>query len=534
MNRQARNQTGDRIESRCVQGEGRGAHRAAQRRPGRRQRPAGELAARVWHNLNRYEFPGPIYLINPRRSEIWDQPCYPDFPALPQAPDHMVVLVPAAAVVDTLRRGAAAGARSATVFSAGFGEGFDSEAAALGRELAAVIAQTGLGVSGPNCMGNVCAKSRLVTLTEDRPLAVRPGPVALVGQSGGMMIFTNQALQERGIWPEYLITSGNEAGLSIGDYIAFFADQPELKVVIIYVEAISQLAKFKAACRMARAANKSIVAVKLGQSEGGRSAAMSHTGSLAGSVEAFDAIAGEVGVIRADTLDDAVEITELLVHTGDPPGRRLGAVTLSGAYRGLLLDSAERNALQFQPLAQATTDRLNSILKVGSLVSNPIDGGFGVLTSAENYMASIEAMQADPNVDMVLVQEGLPRAPGSDRAEHYIQLANDYAATKATKPIAFVTPISHGQTDYSRELRAKAGHVSFLQEAYKALRAIASVARRDERARLAHGTTLEAHARTPERRALIERLRARATATPVALDESSSKEVLRAYGIATP
>jgi acetyltransferase len=135
---------------------------------------------------------------------------------------------------------------------------------------------------------------------------------------------------------------------------------------------------------------------------------------------------------------------------------------------------------------------------------------------------------------MVLVQEGLPRAPGSDRAEHYIRLANDYAATRATKPIAFVTPISHGQTDYSRALRANAGHVSFLQEAYKALRAIASVARRDERARLAHGTTLEAHTPAPERHALIERLRARATATPVALNESESKGVLRAYGIATP
>ena len=493
----------------------------------------GSWAARVWHNLKRYEFPGPIYLINPRRSEIWEQPCYPDFQALPQAPDHMVVLVPAAGVIDTLRRGAAAGARSATVFSAGFGEGFDSKAATLGRELAAVIAQTGLGVSGPNCMGNVCAKSRLVTLTEDRPLAVRPGPVALVGQSGGMMIFTNQALQERGIWPEYLITSGNEAGLSIADYIAFFAGEPELKVIIIYVEAISQLAKFKAACRMARAANKSIVAVKLGQSEGGRSAAMAHTGSLAGSIEAFDAIAGEVGVIRADTLDDAVEITELLVHTGAAPGRRLGAVTLSGAYRGLLLDSAERNGLQFPALAPATTERLNAVLTVGSLVANPIDGGYGVLSSADNFMASIDALQADPNVDMVLVQEGLPRAPGSDRAEHYIRLADDYAATTATKPIAFVTPISHGQTDYSRALRAKAPHVSFLQEAYKALRAIASVARRDERERLARGSLLQPQAPAPERRDLAERLRSRATAEPVALDEAQSKEVLRAYGIAT-
>src|ERR1700675_2847996 len=209
---------------------------------GASDRPGG-WSARVWRNLTRYEFPGPIYLVNPRRTEIWDRPCYPDFKSLPEPPDHLVVLVPAAGVAEALRSGAAAGARSATVFSAGFGEAFDSEAAALGRELAAVIAETGLGVSGPNCMGNVCAKSRLVTLTEDRPLAVRAGPVALVGQSGGMMIFINAALEERGIWAEYLITSGNEAGLSVPDYIAFFADQPELKVIVIYVEAISNLEK---------------------------------------------------------------------------------------------------------------------------------------------------------------------------------------------------------------------------------------------------------------------------------------------------
>ena len=494
----------------------------------------GSWAARAWHNLNRYEFPGPIYLVNPRRSEIWGKPCYPDFAALPQTPDHVVVLVPAAGVIDALERAAAAGARSATVFSAGFGEGFDREAAARGRELAAMIARTGLAVSGPNCMGNVCAASRLVTLTEDRPLAVRRGPVALVGQSGGMMIFTNQALQERGIWPGYLITSGNEAGLATADYIAFFADQAELEVIIIYVEAVARLPTFKAACRMARAAGKSIVAVKLGHSEAGRGAAMAHTGSLAGSVEAFDAVAGELGVIRADTLDDAVEITELLVHTGAPPGRRLGAVTLSGAYRGLLLDSAERNGLEFPELAPETTARLEAALTVGSLVANPIDGGFGVLSSADNFMASIDALQADPNVDMVLIQEGLPRAPGSERAEHYIRLADDYAATKAKKPIAFVTPISHGQTDYSRALRAAAPHVSFLQEAYKALRAIASVARRDERERLACTGADERQPPTPERRALIERLRAHATEEPVALDESQSKAVLRAWGIATP
>jgi acetyltransferase len=493
----------------------------------------GSWAARVWRNLNRYQFPGPIHLINPRRDEIWEKPCYPDFKSLPEAPDHLVVLVPAAAVAETLRSGAAAGARSATVFSAGFGEAFDHEAAALGRELKAVIAETGLGVSGPNCMGNVCAKSRLVTLTEDRPLAVRTGPVALVGQSGGMMIFINAALEERGIWAQYLITSGNESGLSVPDYVAFFADQPELKVIIIYVEAMSDPEKFAAACRMARAAGKEIVAVKLGRSEAWRTAAMAHTGSLAGSVEVFDALAGELGVIRADTLDDAVEVTELIAHTGAPAGRRLGAITLSGAFRGLILDATERNQLVLPALAPQTTDRLNAVLGVGSLVSNPIDGGFGVLTSAENYLASIEAMQADPGLDMLLLQEALPREPGSARAESYIGIVEAYAAAGARKPIAFVTPVSHGQTEHSRALRGRAPHVSFLQEANKALRAIAAVARARECEALA-GTAASERRPTPAQAEAIERLAGRATAKATALDEVESKELLRAYGIMAP
>src|SRR5579864_1179825 len=118
-----------------------------------------------------------------------------------------------------------------------------------------------------------------------------------------MLIYMNVALEERGIAAEYLITSGNEAGLGIPDYVAFFADQPELKVIILYIEAITDLAKFKAACRMARKAGKAIVALKLGQSEEGRQAALAHTGSLAGSMEAFDAVAADLGVIRAGSLD---------------------------------------------------------------------------------------------------------------------------------------------------------------------------------------------------------------------------------------
>ncbi|MGE3645318.1 MAG: acetate--CoA ligase family protein [Beijerinckiaceae bacterium] len=490
----------------------------------------GSWAARVWRNLNRYAFPGNIHLFNPGRDEVFDKTCYRTFDDMPEPPDHLIVLVPAQHVPDLLRAGAAAGARSATVFSSGFGEAYDTKAEALGVDLRKAIAETGIGVSGPNCMGNICGPSSFVTLTEDRPLAPGNGPVALVGQSGGVMIFTNQALGERGIKAGYLITSGNEAGLSAADYIAYFAAEPEIKVIIVYIEALKDIERFKAACKDARARGKHVVAIKLGASEAGRGAAMAHTGSLAGTLEAFDALAADIGVVRAETLDEAVEITELLVHTGPAPGTRLGAITLSGAYRGLLLDAAEKHGLQFPPLQQGTLDRLNETLGVGSLVSNPIDGGFGVLTSADNFINSIKALEADPNIDMLLLQESLPREPGSDRAEKYIALVEDYVRNTAKKPVSFITPITHSQTDYSRNLRNSARHVSFLQEANRALRAIAATARSGERAAMAAASSPRPTAEQKQLAGALN-IHARGAKSPVALNEYQSKQYLRVWGV---
>jgi acetate---CoA ligase (ADP-forming) len=167
-------------------------------------------------------------------------------------------------------------------------------------------------------------------------------------------------------------------------------------------------------------------------------------------------------------------------------------------------------------------------------VGNPTDGGYGVLTSADNYINSIDAMQADPNIDIVLVQEQIPREAGAGRAEAYVRLLENYVATRAKKPIAFCAPASHGHTDFSRALRTEAPHVSFLQEGNKALRAIAAVARRDEMERLARSAEGTRPTRTAQQTALIERLRQRAGAEAAALNEFDSKEVLRTYGIASP
>jgi acetyltransferase len=496
---------------------------------GASERPAS-WAARVWQNLQRHGFPGPAYPINPNRAEIFGHKCYPDLRALPEPPDHLIVLVPAAGVVPVLREAAAMGARSATVFSAGFGEANDAEGQERQRALRALLAETGLAISGPNCMGNICARSRLVTMSDTRGTTVARGPVAMVGQSGGVMLFTHSVLAERGHVAGYLITSGNEAGLTIADYIAFFASEPDIRVILCYIEAVADLAKFKAACRMAQRAGKPVIVHKLGGSEAGKAAALAHTGSLAGSAAAFDAVAGELGVIRTSSLDDAVELIELLLATPAPKGRRLGAITLSGAYRGLLLDAAAEHNLEFPPLAPETDARLNALLSVGSLVSNPLDGGYGVLSSRETYLACVEALDRDPNVDILLLQEELPRAPGGDRTESYLRGVEAYIASAARKPIAFVSVLSHGHSDYSRALRSELPHLSFLNESGKAMRVIDLAIRRNE---LATAAPISAPSALDD--AALSRLAGQACADrPVGLGEQQSKEILRRYGIHPP
>ena len=175
---------------------------------------------------------------------------------------------------------------------------------------------------------------------------------------------------------------------------------------------------------------------------------MAHTASLAGAIEAFDAVAADLGVMRADTLDDAVEISRATGpyrRAGRPAPRRHHAV--GRVPRPAVTTPPSATACNFQRSPTTTLAKLNAILGVGSLVSNPIDGGFGVLTSDDNYKASIAALQADPNIDMILMQENLPREPGSDRAERYIAHGRSASSRwRAESRSPFITPVSHSQT----------------------------------------------------------------------------------------
>jgi acyl-CoA synthetase (NDP forming) len=484
----------------------------------------GNYAERIWNNLVKYGYQGGLYPLNARRETVWGVPCYKDFASLPEKPDHVLVLVPARFAVQVIRDAAAAGARSATIVTSGFSELQDDESQRLAAELREAIRETGLAVTGPNCLGNLSAGEKIFTNIDDRIVTMEAGPVAIAGQSGAIVMAIRQALEDRGVGVGYMVTTGNEAGLETPDLMRYFAADPSIRVIVVYLEGVRNTKAFREACKAARAAGKPVIALKLGASEGGRAAAMAHTGALAGSIETFDAISTREGVIRARGLDELIETTECFVHADPPKGARLAAVTLSGGKRGLLIDAFSSAGLNFTQLGKGASDRLAKMLGPGSIVGNPLDAGFAAVVDPSVYMQSIKIMIDDPETDIVIIDSELPKAPHELR-EKNLRIVNDMAAN-ADKPVIYISTMSIGFTEFTKSLRRSLPHLAVMQGLDRAVGAIKALI---DYASLRKEVPDVVSSSSAAARATLERTLKNATGA--ALDEVASKKLLKAYGI---
>ena len=484
----------------------------------------GNYAERIWNNLIKYQYQGGLYPLNARRETIWGVPCYKDFASLPDKPDHVLVMVPARFAVQVIRDAAAAGARSATIVTSGFSELQDVESQRLAAELQAAVRETGLAVTGPNCLGNLSAGEKIFTNIDDRIVTMEAGPVAIVGQSGAIVMAIRQALEDRGVGVGYMVTTGNEAGLETPDLMAYFAADPSIRVIVVYLEGVRNTKVFREACKAARSAGKPVIALKLGSSEGGRAAAMAHTGALAGSIETFDAISRREGVIRVAGLDEMIETTECFVHADPPKAGRLAAVTLSGGKRGLLIDAFHAAGLNFAPLSQNASEKLANMLGPGSIVGNPLDAGFAAVVDPSVYMQSIKIMIDDPDTDIVIIDSELPKAPHEQR-EKNLRIVNEMAKA-GSKPVIYISTMSIGFTDFMKTLRKSLPHIAVLQGLDRAVGAIKSLI---DYASLRKVVPEVKSSSSAAARATLEKTFK--TATGAALDEVVSKALLKAYGI---
>ncbi|MGX4774638.1 acetate--CoA ligase family protein [Bradyrhizobium guangdongense] len=484
----------------------------------------GNYAERIWNNLVKYGYEGGLYPVNAKRDTIWGVPCYEDIASLPEKPDHVLVLVPARFAVQVIRDAAAAGARSATIVTSGFSELQDEESQKLAAELQKAVRETGLAVTGPNCLGNLSAGEKLFTNIDDRIVTMEQGAVAIAGQSGAIVMAIRQALEDRGVGVGYMVTTGNETGLETPDLMRYFAEDPSIRVIVVYLEGVRNTKAFRDACKAARAASKPVIALKLGSSEGGRAAAMAHTGALAGSIETFDAIATREGVIRVSGLDELIETTECFVHATVPKGDRLAAVTLSGGKRGMLIDAFYAQGLNFAPLSPHVSSELANMLGPGSIVGNPLDAGFAAVVDPSVYMKSIKLMIDDPDIDIVIIDSELPKAPHEQR-ERNLRMVNEMAS-RASKPVIYISAMSIGFTEFTKGLRKSLPHLAVMQGMDRAVTAIKSLL---AYAKLRKEVPDIVSSSKPAARAVLEK--ALKSASGAALDEVASKKLLKAYGI---
>jgi acyl-CoA synthetase (NDP forming) len=364
-----------------------------------------KLTGRPLVYLEKYGFTGDIYPVNPRYKAIGEHRCYPDVAALPQPPDVAIVLVGGAKVADAVRQLAAIGTPAAIVLASGFGE---SGAEGRAREDELKRAACTMRLLGPNTIGLVNVSERIVLSASNALVTdeIISGNIALVSQSGGILGSLLSRAQAAGIGFSKLVATGNECDLEVADFIDHLVDDPATKVIALYLEGLRKPKAFQAAVTRAHAAGKPVVAFKVGRSKAGARSALSHTGALAGSDAAYDAMFRQFDVIRAERYSDLLDIPLALSRGRALKGQRVAIITSTGGSASLLADAVGVAGLETPPPDEATAAKLKALAIEGATLDrNPIDVTLAGVKS-DTFRTILGLVTASPTYDAIAVVLG--------------------------------------------------------------------------------------------------------------------------------
>jgi acetyltransferase len=354
-------------------------------------------------------YDGELLPVNPRYEEIRGRRCYPSLDAIPGHVDLAIVVVPAAATMDVLEQCAAKGVGAISMIASGFGEKAD-DPESVGRQHAIrdFARRSGIRVAGPNCLGNISVPNKMTAFSGpfDKPLP--RGPLGVVFQSGLLSYSVVGPLIDRQIGFTYVITSGNEADLDATDYMRYFIEDDETRVIGAFIEQFRDPAKLLEVAELAAERKKPIVVLKIGRSEGGRRAALAHTGSLVGADEAADAVMRQHGIIRVDSIDELNE-TLAIFHTDRlPKGDGLATVFMSGGAAGLVSDLSQGLGLRHPELAPETTAKLAEVIPAYGTVGNPLDMTGQIWAMPGGMEKVFRTLAEDPNLDIIVYGRAYP------------------------------------------------------------------------------------------------------------------------------
>jgi acetyl coenzyme A synthetase (ADP forming)-like protein len=486
-------------------------------------RKHGTIGAALVANLKRCGFKGSLFPVNPGASEIDGIPAFPTVSAIQAPIDMALIAVPAAAVEESIKECGRAGVRSVVVISSGFGE-VSPEGRETEKRLRELVRSTGMRMVGPNCMGVINTAPGISMNANFAPVWPPAGTVGMLSQSGALGYAILDLAQDLNIGVSTFVSIGNKADVSSYDLLCYWMEDPNTKVIMLYLESFDQAGRFgRIVPGIAR--RKPIVAVKSGRSTAGTRAALSHSAALASSDAAVDALFKQNGVIRAHTVEQLLDVTRLLASQPLPSGRRVGAITNAGGPGILLADACEAHGLILPEYAPATKEKLRAFLPMQAGLANPID----MIASAtpEQYSRAVEVVGVDPNTD-ALILIYLP--PQLHPPEDMIRALKEVVErVPAEKPVLGVFMSSRGVPPLVCDPpRGRIPLYGFPENAAVALSAAYQYAAWRKRPQ---GSTviLDSHARR-EIRVVIDRVLASASG-PVWLEPVDLASILRAAGI---
>lgn len=379
--------------------------------------PDATYSGNLVENLLEYGFTGDLHLVNPSREEAWGRPCYDSINDVPTVVDLVIVSVPRQYVVETVQSAGERGVPAALVITAGFGEADN-----IGRDLEAKIAdaaaETGIRVCGPNTIGVASGHHETVaTSTCSRPL--KAGSLGLVSQSGALAFITFfERAADENVDFGYVVATGNEADLTLSEYVSYLAEREHVDAVCTYIEGVDDPTAFMDAAEDAVRSGTPVIAIKVGRSDSAAAAALSHTGSVTGDDAAWDAAFEQVGVERVHDVPELLASARAHAAFDPPASDRVCIASTSGGLASLLADMAIERGLEVPPL-ESDTER--SLLDMEELLTfdelrNPIDiRGYG----AEILTDIAEVLFDDEGYDAYVFALGLPAV--DERAERIVE-----------------------------------------------------------------------------------------------------------------
>lgn len=403
----------------------------------------------AFDNLKRAGFEA-IYAVNPKGGEIHGLQAHTSVAEIEGGVDAALLMVPEAALSDTFDDLQKAGAGGAVILSAGFAEtGHEGQAKQVALRNKARSA--GLRILGPNCLGfaNFVDGVPVWTTPLRRP---QPNPtLAVVSQSGALASQIEQFAYQQRIALTHMISTGNEADVSVADAIEWLAHRSEAKAIALFLETVREPARFLQAVEAANKAGKAIVVLKVGTSEAAAKAAQAHTGSLVGDDRVFDALCGRLGLVRVKSLEELVVTADIIARVGKVEKAGLAMMAMSGGLCEIAVDQAEVEGLSLPVLQDTTLTTLRETLPSYASPANPLDTTGAAMTNPQLIADGLKILSNDANIGLVSFVFDAPNKPDSRGfSERFINAVGDGAKAASTQAILF----SHTFTPVSGEARA--------------------------------------------------------------------------------